>query len=402
VSLTRIKDPLGPYRIKVVTVDLDASATLDVALASDELPGFETTSSMAGRHDALAAINGDYARPSGRPVFTFAEDGHLDQTPLSWGRNFAVDRTETATYMGHPNVATWVYEHDSGLQQTIARVNAGAPDLEELAFFTEAGGREERPPRSACSARLVPNNAPRSSAAQPGVEIPYTVNKVSCGYRRMSRMGGVVLAAPIGGNTGWWIAALTPGEQLTVGWSLGWYNVFDTVGGNPTMIENGSIIPNNVYGSDAFFHRHPRTGVGTTPDGRVLLVTVDGRQPKWSVGMTLGQFATLFKQLGATWALNLDGGGSTTTWVNGSVMNRPSDGYERAVSSALLVLPAGDPGEVEPAPDPPTGISLAKVTAWPAISRDPGSTGGMAAAMLARGFHLDRALGRAAKRFERR
>src|SRR5690349_20862068 len=67
VTLTRIKDPKGPYRIKVVTVDLNAAATLDVALASDKLPGFETTSSMARRHGAIAAINGDYARPSGRP-----------------------------------------------------------------------------------------------------------------------------------------------------------------------------------------------------------------------------------------------------------------------------------------------------------------------------------------------
>jgi hypothetical protein len=135
----------------------------------------------------------------------------------------------------------------------------------------------------------------------------------------------------------------------------------------------------------------------------VLLVTVDGRQPKWSVGMTLGQFASLFRSLGATWALNLDGGGSSTTWANGRVVNRPSDGYERAVSSALLVLPASDPGEVEPAPDPPTGISLAKIASpWPLIMRDPASTGGMASAMGRRGMHLDRAMRRAAERYRRR
>jgi hypothetical protein len=55
--------------------------------------------------------------------------------------------------------------------------------------------------------------------------------------------------------------------------------------------------------------------------------------------MTPLGFARLFKSLGARWAFNLDGGGSTTMFVKGEVVNRPSDGHERPVSSALVVLP---------------------------------------------------------------
>lgn len=81
VTHRRVDDPAGPFSSRVVTVDPSGPATLDVALAQDRLPGFETTSSMASRHHAVAAVNGDFGLPSGRPVHLFAEDGRLLQAP---------------------------------------------------------------------------------------------------------------------------------------------------------------------------------------------------------------------------------------------------------------------------------------------------------------------------------
>jgi len=79
-------------------------------------------------------------------------------------------------------------------------------------------------------------------------------------------------------------------------------------------------------------------------------------------------------RLGATWALNLDGGGSTTMFLNGELMNRPSDGRERPVGSALLVLPGDDPGEVEPAE--PSGVEPhASPTPAGSSSPDPSPSG---------------------------
>ena len=75
-------------------------------------------------------------------------------------------------------------------------------------------------------------------------------------------------------------------------------------------------------------------------------MTVDGRQPGCSVGMTLAELASLMRELGCSDALNLDGGGSTTLWTRGAVVNRPSDGQERAVADGLLLFstaPKGDP-----------------------------------------------------------
>jgi hypothetical protein len=134
--------------------------------------------------------------------------------------------------------------------------------------------------------------------------------------------------------------------------------------------------------------------------------------------MNLVEFARLFKQLGARSALNLDGGGSTTMFLKGKVMNRPSDGPERLVSSALLVLPRRDPDEPAPGPYLPPGPQpsppapspspsssippidlpdippdLGRFVALPTLAEqreagrlavaDPGSTGGYVEALLA-------------------
>lgn len=86
--------------------------------------------------------------------------------------------------------------------------------------------------------------------------------------------------------------------------------------------------------------KHPRTGIGITKDNkRVFLVTVDGRQPELSIGMTLEELAELFIKLGCYNSLNLDGGGSTTMWVKGRVVNSPSDPTgERPISDAILII----------------------------------------------------------------
>jgi exopolysaccharide biosynthesis protein len=51
------------------------------------------------------------------------------------------------------------------------------------------------------------------------------------------------------------------------------------------------------------------------------------------------------RNLGAVDALNLDGGGSSEMVVKGKVVNRPSDGRERRITNAVLILPGADPGE---------------------------------------------------------
>ena len=85
--------------------------------------------------------------------------------------------------------------------------------------------------------------------------------------------------------------------------------------------------------------RHPRTLIGE--DGAsIWLVTIDGRQPALSLGMTFTELQGLARRLGLRSALNLDGGGSTTMVVRGAIVNHPSDETgPRKVSDAILVFP---------------------------------------------------------------
>jgi hypothetical protein len=85
--------------------------------------------------------------------------------------------------------------------------------------------------------------------------------------------------------------------------------------------------------------RHPRTLIGVDADEAIWLVTVDGRQPALSLGMTFVELQALARRLGLQSALNLDGGGSTTMIVRGNIVNHPSDqAGPRPVGDALLVF----------------------------------------------------------------
>jgi hypothetical protein len=82
--------------------------------------------------------------------------------------------------------------------------------------------------------------------------------------------------------------------------------------------------------------RHPRTAVGVTAAGELLLVVADGRQG-FSRGVTLPEMAKAMLKYGAIQAINLDGGGSSQMVVRGLYVNGPSDGYPRPVANALVV-----------------------------------------------------------------
>ena len=82
--------------------------------------------------------------------------------------------------------------------------------------------------------------------------------------------------------------------------------------------------------------KNPRTAVGFTEDGRFIMITVDGREED-STGMTLYELAALMKELGCYNAMNLDGGGSSQMYINGKVVNNPSNNGGYAVSNALTL-----------------------------------------------------------------
>ena len=104
-------------------------------------------------------------------------------------------------------------------------------------------------------------------------------------------------------------------------------------GSNHLFMWNGEYNP-----SDAWDERHPRTAIGYTADStRVFFVVVDGRQTA-SAGVTLRDLSDIFKNLGAAFAVNLDGGGSSVLMVNDEIINNPSEGPVRTVGNGCLFV----------------------------------------------------------------
>jgi exopolysaccharide biosynthesis protein len=109
------------------------------------------------------------------------------------------------------------------------------------------------------------------------------------------------------------------------------------VSGGPDLVRDGRVAA--LFSSFRCFVRHPRTALGLSRDQKTLyLVVVDGRSAA-SVGMTCAELAALLQRLGAWTAFNLDGGGSSTMYLEGlGVVNQPSDGRERVVGNHLAVF----------------------------------------------------------------
>ena len=104
----------------------------------------------------------------------------------------------------------------------------------------------------------------------------------------------------------------------------------------PTLLKDGKKQPIPSAWANT---RHPRTLIGHFKNGDLLFVVIDGRQKGWSNGVTLEEAQEKLLQFNVRDAYNLDGGGSSTFYYNGRVLNRPSEGKERRVTTNFVVLP---------------------------------------------------------------
>jgi hypothetical protein len=108
-------------------------------------------------------------------------------------------------------------------------------------------------------------------------------------------------------------------------------------GGRTFVSSEAELFTSKLFTQNVPESRAPRSALGLTAEGKLLLVVIDGRRPYYSIGATLWETADLMRKLGARDAMNLDGGGSSTLVIAGVVVNRPSDGQERKVTNALII-----------------------------------------------------------------
>jgi len=138
-------------------------------------------------------------------------------------------------------------------------------------------------------------------------------------------------------------AQVKVGDAVRVAETIGapWESLPTVIGAGPMLVKDGAAhvtAAEEEFPPDIARGRAPRTAFGVTAAGHYLLAVVDGRQLH-SIGCTLQEMAEFMLQFGAVQAINFDGGGSSALVVGGELENSPSDGQERAVGSALALLP---------------------------------------------------------------
>lgn len=132
-------------------------------------------------------------------------------------------------------------------------------------------------------------------------------------------------------------------NRMPKGLGLKPWRMQTALAGGPVVLQNGEPrVYNNEerkFMGKGIQDRHPRTVIGYTADGYMILLVIEGRRPGVAAGATLMQEAIIMRDLGCVEALNLDGGGSSCLLVNGRETIRPSDkqGLQRPVPGVLLI-----------------------------------------------------------------
>jgi len=368
----------GPWVVHILDVDLHRfRGSVQAHLGTDIVPDRETTSSIARRTAALAGVNGGYfviPPADGTP-------GDLAGISVVDGRlvSEAVNGRAALALRGHPGPAGQAGRAD------VRRLSTALSLTSTDGATRVLNGRNRKPGliRSCGEPGAQPTQRPKhdftctnpDDLVQFDSDFGTSADSGPGEQAVLDRRGRVLSLQPtrggsippggsvvegIGTGAKWLAGHAAVGRVLRVrtevdderGRRVGTGPTTDIVNGGPLLVRNGRpFVDANAEGfvqpdrPDFYYgfavRRNPRTMAGVTGRDHLLLVTVDGRQPGYSVGLSFPEESAVMASLGARDALNLDGGGSTTTVGRGAtVLGRPSDTTgERPVGDAVLLYP---------------------------------------------------------------
>lgn len=303
----------------------------------------ETTSTIAARydappaHDVLAAVNGSFFSTGIGITGTLINANGFIQLPNSSWETYMFTDARTSRIERNMSSSGNKVTCANGTTLTIDQVDLARAD-EQLVCYTMDWDTSTRTTTE--GTEVIISNV--SYPMRPDKEVIGTVTAVRTGAQSPNNSvpaGGLVLSAH--GTKAATLAANTAvGDRVRIYLDINssiYNNARFGITGAGWILANGAANTSTWSNwSDSFKGRHPRTLIGWNAT-HVFLVAVDGRQT-FSVGMTFQEMADFMLSIGATDAVNLDGGGSTTMVVDGTVRNSPSDGSQRAVGNAVLLV----------------------------------------------------------------
>ena len=292
-----------PVRINLIELSKDVNGNLEVvpAIASETLASRTKISKIAQRENAIAAINGGYFKPqTGVPLGTLMINKKVYTGPI------------------YDRVAMGIFDEGYGMARVQLRANlvtnTGKVKIDNI-----------NQPRMLSTHTLV--YTPEWGSYSP--MCPQYGKAIAIQDGRMVAEGYSSLLIP---DNGFVVVApekvLNPiikskKFNLDIKMNPEWEGVNHIISGGPYLVKNNEIyVDMTAQKLSAIGGRNPRTAIGYTKDNHLIMLTADGREGS-SIGLTLMELANLMKEFGCVNAMNLDGGGSTVMYVNGSVVNRP-------------------------------------------------------------------------------
>ncbi|MFD1150944.1 phosphodiester glycosidase family protein [Saccharothrix hoggarensis] len=323
----------GWIRGDALTVDLTSGTRVDY-LHPGHVSAAEPLSAQANRTRAVAAVNGDFfdINNSNAPLGVGVQDGRTVKSPVAGHR-----RAVGLDAAGVGRVMEVFFEGSvvraDGSTIPLAQLNSASVQAGGVGVFDPVWGSYSR-------ARAV-TGAPRVTEVVVRGDVVAEL-RGRAGDDPIPADGYVLVGREAGADA---LARLAVGERITVRHTTKADDgsaLRAAIGGNQLLIKDGVVVaPDDPL--------HPRTAVGFSADGKKMyLLTVDGRQAPYLLGLNLKDVAAILKEMGAHNALNLDGGGSSTLVARTpgaesvDVENKPSDGGERLVPNGLaLYAPEG-------------------------------------------------------------
>ncbi|MCL2049285.1 MAG: phosphodiester glycosidase family protein [Defluviitaleaceae bacterium] len=339
----RLMTSRGMLDVHVLYVDLDEPfITLAPVTSSREWGLRETTSRLLSDAGALAGVNADFFNMS-RLYSTYFGPMVRDGQVLSLNADINRDGDELAAFfLDMRNNPFFMY------MKTNMQLYANHEFLTNVVAYNSIGSDIFSP--------VVVSRAAMESTADIDARVLDTT-KVVVQNNYVTQVSTHTVATPENGfviiiprdSLPYYARFLTVGTHVrfNVGTDINvdFSSIRAAIGGGAVVLLNGEIVQGGGVQPN---QRHPRTAVGATRDGRIMLVTVDGRTH--SIGVTHTELGEILRHYGAINAMHMDGGGSTTmvTSEHGeySVVNTPSDGGQRRVVNALGVFDTSTPSEM--------------------------------------------------------
>jgi hypothetical protein len=328
-----------PERVNVAHLSPGATALLKVVESRNRIAqsrsALERPDALCRRVNCQIAINGDFIMKSGQPWGGVVTGGVMLRSPTP-GRAVAWVGEDGRLGAGGLGFSGRVQDGD-GVGIDLAGVNVDRVK-DGVTLYTPAFG--SKTPSGSGVVELVARAQDAGQIGRLGSPAGLTLVEVETGGGTQIASGTVVISAAGAAKAAVQTLWDHRGGAATLRLATS-PSVRETIGVQPVVLSGGRrVFPS----SGAFYtHREPRTLLAWNGAGDVWFVTVDGRQSS-SKGWSLAEAAGFLTDLGASDAVNFDGGGGTTFVVRGKIVNSPSDNAKKgkpgSVRKAVSVFAA--------------------------------------------------------------